>query len=105
MQVREPNLRYLALESMSRLAAVPAVGEAVSRHFKMILGCLKDNDVSIRRRALGLLFVMAGSGSAPEVRPPPRGPLPGSRLPGACLPALRRAGGAAAALSCLACWW
>jgi hypothetical protein len=31
LAVREPNLRYLALESMTRLAEVPAVAETVSR--------------------------------------------------------------------------
>ena len=31
LAVREPNLKYLALENMSRLAEVPAVVDTVSR--------------------------------------------------------------------------
>ncbi len=31
---------------------------AVNRHQKTIMACLRDSDVSIRRRALDLLFIM-----------------------------------------------
>ena len=31
---------------------------AVNRHQKTIIACLRDSDVSIRRRALDLLFIM-----------------------------------------------
>ena len=30
----------------------------MNRHQKTIMGCLRDGDVSIRRRALDLLFIM-----------------------------------------------
>lgn len=58
LSVREPNLKYLALENMARLAEVPAVVDTVNRHQKTIIACLRDGDVSIRRRALDLLFIM-----------------------------------------------
>ena len=38
--------------------AHPPTLPAVNRHQKTILGCLRDGDVSIRRRALDLLFTM-----------------------------------------------
>lgn len=67
LAVREPNLRYLALEALARLAAVPEVGEAVARAARTVRDCLADPDVSIARRALGLLFVVATPATAPAI--------------------------------------
>ncbi|GAB4815001.1 hypothetical protein N2152v2_002047 [Parachlorella kessleri] len=67
LAVREPNLKYLALENMSRLAEVPAVVDTVSRHQKTIIAQLRDPDVSIRRRALDLLFIMCNPNNAVEI--------------------------------------
>lgn len=67
LAVREPNLKYLALENMSRLAEVPAVVDTVSRHQKTIIAQLRDPDVSIRRRALDLLFIMCNPANAVEI--------------------------------------
>lgn len=67
LTVREPNLKYLALENMGRLATAPEVAEAVNRHQKTIMGCLSDVDISIRRRALDLMFTTASASTAPGV--------------------------------------
>ena len=67
LTVRESNLKYLALENMGRLAQAPAMAEAVARHHKTVVACLHDPDISIRRRALDLVFTTATASSAPEV--------------------------------------
>ena len=67
LSVRESNLKYLALENMARLAQAPEVGEAVARHQKTVVACLHDPDISIRRRALDLVFTTATTTTAPGV--------------------------------------
>jgi len=67
MSVREPNIRYLALENMTRLALVPEVLESIRGHQDMVLANLKDPDVSIRRRAMDLLFTMCDSSNASSI--------------------------------------
>ena len=56
--VREPNIRYLALETMSKLQGTPVTNYLISQHKDTILISLRDHDISIRRRALELLFAM-----------------------------------------------
>lgn len=67
MQVREPNIKYLGLENMCRLAEVPAVIDAIHRHHKSIISSLSDPDISIRRRALDLLFAMCNSQNVTDI--------------------------------------
>eukprot|EP00775_Hariotina_reticulata_P003331 gene3331-3608_t len=67
LSVKEPNIRYLALENLTRLALVPEVLESIQAHQATVLSNLKDPDVSIRRRALDLLFTMCDGGAAVEV--------------------------------------
>ncbi|KAG2452624.1 hypothetical protein HYH02_002861 [Chlamydomonas schloesseri] len=65
---KDPNAKYLALDSLARLAgAMPEVLEGVRHHQATVMASLKDPDVSIRRRALDLLFAMCDAASAPEV--------------------------------------
>ncbi|PNH05778.1 AP-2 complex subunit alpha-1 [Tetrabaena socialis] len=65
---KDPNAKYLALDSLARLAGgMPEVLEGVRHHQATVMASLKDPDVSIRRRALDLLFSMCDSASAPEV--------------------------------------
>jgi len=54
--VREPNIRYLGLENMSRMSMVPEMMESIRRHQAQIISSLNDTDISIRRRALELLY-------------------------------------------------
>jgi AP-2 complex subunit alpha len=58
INIREPNIRYLGLETMSRLTAVEGTAEIIRKQQATILFSLKDSDISIRRRALDLLFAM-----------------------------------------------
>ncbi|KAK9803215.1 hypothetical protein WJX73_004463 [Symbiochloris irregularis] len=67
ISVREPNIKYLGLENMVRLAEVPAVQDIITRHQKSISASLKDADVSIRRRALDLLFTMCNTSNAADI--------------------------------------
>lgn len=60
-----PNMRYLTLEAMSHLSG-PALDQ-VKKYQNVILESLKDNDVSIRMRALGLLYVICDKTNAKEI--------------------------------------
>lgn len=65
--VREPNIRYLGLENMARLAAVADMNSAIKRHQAHIIASLKDPDISIRRRALDLLYGMCDTSNAKDI--------------------------------------
>ena len=63
--VREPNIRYLGLMTMSRLATLHDINkENIKRHQSTVVMSLKDADISVRRRALDLLFVMTDETNA-----------------------------------------
>lgn len=64
LRVREPNIKYLGLETMARLAALDGTGAAIRKHQEVVLACLKETDVSIRLRALDLIFAMCDTSNA-----------------------------------------
>ncbi|KAL6506444.1 hypothetical protein OROGR_024625 [Orobanche gracilis] len=65
--VREPNIRYLGLENMTRMLMVTDVHEIIKRHQAQIITSLKDPDISIRRRALDLLYGMCDVSNAKDI--------------------------------------
>eukprot|EP00401_Gymnodinium_catenatum_P024410 CAMPEP_0117477656 /NCGR_PEP_ID=MMETSP0784-20121206/10936_1 /TAXON_ID=39447 /ORGANISM="" /LENGTH=852 /DNA_ID=CAMNT_0005271967 /DNA_START=145 /DNA_END=2699 /DNA_ORIENTATION=+ len=54
----DPNIRYLGLEAMARLATNVHTHEHLERYKKLILEKMHESDVSIRRQALNLLYAL-----------------------------------------------
>ncbi|CAF0971989.1 unnamed protein product [Adineta steineri] len=68
LQNRETNLRYLALESMCLLAASEFSHEAVKKHQDTVINALKsERDVSVRQRAVDLLYAMCDRSNAQDL--------------------------------------
>lgn len=68
LQHRETNLRYLALESMCLLATSEFSHEAVKKHQDTVINALKtERDVSVRQRAIDLLYAMCDKTNAEEI--------------------------------------
>ncbi|PIK51840.1 putative AP-2 complex subunit alpha-2 isoform X3 [Apostichopus japonicus] len=68
LQHRETNLRYLALESMCHLASSEFSREAVKKHLETVVNALKtERDVSVRQRAVDLLYAMCDKSNADEI--------------------------------------
>ncbi|XP_014497743.1 AP-2 complex subunit alpha-1 [Vigna radiata var. radiata] len=65
--VREPNIRYLGLENMTRMLMVTDIQDIIKRHQAQIITSLKDPDISIRRRALDLLYGMCDVSNAKDI--------------------------------------
>lgn len=65
---RETNLRYLALESLCLLATSEFSHEAVKRHQETVVAALKsERDISVRQRAVDLLYAMCDRGNAEDI--------------------------------------
>jgi AP-2 complex subunit alpha len=66
---RDTNLRYLSLDTMSRMAYSQhnEVIVNIRKHQDTILLALKDPDISIRRRALDLLYSMCNKTNAGQI--------------------------------------
>lgn len=55
---KETNVRYLGLDTMAHLAARADSLEPIKKHQGTIILSLRDKDISVRRRALDLLYSM-----------------------------------------------
>lgn len=60
IQSTQANIRYLGLEAMCKLSAK----QDLSSNLPFILPSLVDNDISIRKRALDLLYLIATNETA-----------------------------------------
>ncbi|WWD17404.1 hypothetical protein CI109_101845 [Kwoniella shandongensis] len=58
---RDNNIRYVALNTLNKVVAMDT--NAVQRHRNTILDCLRDGDISIRRRALELSYALVNEGN------------------------------------------
>jgi AP-2 complex subunit alpha len=69
LQERDTNLRYLALDTLSRMAYSEhqEVIANIRKNQDTILLAMKDPDISIRRRALDLLYSMCNRDNAAEI--------------------------------------
>lgn len=64
IQSRETNVRYLGLEAMTHLAARSETLDPIKKHQQIIIGSLRDRDISVRRQGLDLLYSMCDSTNA-----------------------------------------
>ncbi|KAH8835765.1 adaptin N terminal region-domain-containing protein [Flagelloscypha sp. PMI_526] len=55
---KETNVRYLGLDTMAHLAARADSLDPIKKHQRTIILSLRDKDISVRRRALDLLYSM-----------------------------------------------
>ncbi|PPQ67704.1 hypothetical protein CVT24_002760 [Panaeolus cyanescens] len=53
---KDNNIRYVALNTLNKVVTMDT--NAVQRHCNIILDCLRDGDISIRRRALELSYAL-----------------------------------------------
>jgi len=64
VNIREPNIRYLGLEAMTRLSKLSGTRSVIRKQQKAVFISLKEADISLRRRALDLLFAMCDRDNA-----------------------------------------
>ncbi|XP_001641214.2 AP-2 complex subunit alpha-2 [Nematostella vectensis] len=65
---RETNLRYLALEGLCLMSNSEFSVDAVRKHQETVMGALKtERDVSVRQRAVDLLYAMCDKNNAEEI--------------------------------------
>lgn len=64
---KETNVRYLALDTMAHMAARADSLEPMKKHQGTIILCLRDKDISVRRRALDLLYSMCDVDNAEPI--------------------------------------
>ncbi|CAK3820745.1 Adaptor complex AP-2 alpha subunit [Lecanosticta acicola] len=64
---RETNVRYLGLEAMTHLAVRAETLDPIKKHQDIILGSLRDRDITVRRQGLDLLYSMCGHSNSQKI--------------------------------------
>ncbi|KIX06743.1 uncharacterized protein Z518_04719 [Rhinocladiella mackenziei CBS 650.93] len=67
IQSRETNVRYLGLDAMTHFAARSDTLDPIKRHQNIIIGSLRDRDISVRRKGLDLLYSMCDTSNAQPI--------------------------------------
>lgn len=68
ISLKESNVRYLGLDAMTRLARLEGLSEIIAEQMTTILFSLhREQDSSIRKRALDLLFVICNKANSKKV--------------------------------------
>lgn len=67
IQSRETNVRYLGLEAMTHFAARAETLDPIKKHQNIIIGSLRDRDISVRRKGLDLLYSMCDLSNAQPI--------------------------------------
>ncbi|ETO31381.1 hypothetical protein RFI_05740, partial [Reticulomyxa filosa] len=67
INVKEGNIRYLGLDALARLARIGDTHPTIKRHLRTIQFSLDDNDISIRKRALDLLYSICDETNVQEI--------------------------------------
>ncbi|KAA8498504.1 AP-1 complex subunit gamma-2 [Porphyridium purpureum] len=65
LQHKDHNVKYVALRELRAMVAVNPAG--VKKHLTTVVGCLKHTDISIRTRAVDLLYTMADAENASSI--------------------------------------
>ena len=64
---RETNVRYLGLEAMTHLAVRAETSDPIKKHQDIIIGSLRDRDITVRRQGLDLLYSMCDSTNSQKI--------------------------------------
>ena len=67
LTMKEPNIRYLALNTLTALAAMPDLRDSIKAFEQDVISSLHDADITIRKRALTLLFSMCDASNVHSV--------------------------------------
>lgn len=67
IQSRETNVRYLGLEAMTHFAARAETLDPIKKHQNIIIGSLRDRDISVRRKGLDLLYSMCDPSNSQSI--------------------------------------
>ena len=62
---KDNNYKYIALNTLLVLAATDI--NSVQKHKTVILECMKDNDISIKRRALDLVYIIINTSNIKQI--------------------------------------
>jgi AP-1 complex subunit gamma-1 len=62
---RDPNYKYIALNTLREVAKDDL--QSVQKHKNVILECLRDSDISIKRRALDLIYLIVNSSNIKQI--------------------------------------